>query len=149
MSVIPPLAVLIAVSAAPAIAQTIDARGISAGGVRIDASGVHAPGTDVGRDGVRIAHGPHGSQVINGNGQQRSISCASGTLTVNGNANQLSVSNCRSVWVLGNDNRVSVRFTANGSLQVPGNHNIVSWSAAPGVVANVSSLGSGNHVARR
>ena len=135
-------------SAVPAAAQQIDADGsITAPGVRIDRDGIRTTGTRVDAGGVH-ATGHAGTIVIRTNNNARTIDCRGQSLSVQGNRNQLTARNCRRIEVMGNHNQIRARFATPSSVMVPGNDNVVSWSAAPRVRVGVSAPGSRNAVRR-
>lgn len=108
----------------PASAQVIDSKGITANGVRIDAAGIHAGDAGVTRRGVRS--GERGGGTIDGNDAVHNINCRGGSLTVNGNRNAITTTECSSVTLSGNRNRLR-------------------WHRNQGRTA-VSNLGNGNTV---
>ena len=115
---------LIGALAFPAAAQTIDASGVRAGGVRIDATGIHSGGASVTRHGVRSGSG--GDHTINGNRAVREVNCGGRSLVVNGNENTLTATDC-------------------SSITLAGNHNRLKWHRDRGSTA-VTNVGNGNQV---
>ena len=147
------LSAALAIAASPALAQVSVGNGVvRAGGVTVDSSGVHTPGAEVTGHGVAMRRGggmrSGRSQSIVANGQHRTVDCGGGSLVVAGNSNVVTVSNCARVAVPGNNNQVTASFRANGAVSMPGNHNMLHWSAPETVKVGVDDPGTGNHVTR-
>lgn len=139
--------------AVPVGAQvTIDSNGVRSGDVVIDSRGVHTPQASVDRSAVtqrgrRVGNASGGRQIL-ANHQRLTIECTRSGLTVIGNHNDLTVRNCTRLSVPGNYNRISARFTADGSIGVMGNRNTVTWTAPRETRVSVSNIGSKNEVTR-
>ena len=143
-------ATVVIAAASPAPAQlSIGPGGVRSGNTVIDSTGVHTAGADVTSGGVRARRAGPGATIIRTNGGTRAIDCGGRSLTVDGNSNHLRVTNCASVTIDGNANDLSAGYAAAGRLSVLGNHNRVSWHAAPGVRVAVTNLGTANTVGRR
>ena len=119
---------------------------IRSGDTVIDANGIHTPTATIGGGAIRKRGG---DMVIRTNGNRRRIACGGGALSVAGNGNLLDVEGCRRLTLEGNGNIVNAHFPMPGRVAVLGNHNRLSWSAAPGARVGVSNLGTGNTVSGR
>jgi hypothetical protein len=79
-------------------------------------------------------------------GVTRQIDCKGRDLTVTGDNDQLTVSNCVTINVVGDHNRMTARMLPTSSIAALGNNNHIVFIHAPGFDVPVRSSGVGNEI---
>ena len=96
----------------------------------------------------RMRAGPPGI-VVRADWRTGTLDCAGGDIAIDGRANRLTLANCQRVTVDGNSNRLTIAFARPGNISLLGDHNHVTWSAAPALEVALSNIGRDNRIRAR
>ncbi len=87
-----------------------------------------------------------GAVKVTKSGETQKVDCRGEDLVVEGDDDRLDVSDCRAVTVVGDRNRLHVKFLMDTYITASGSRNNVVYIGYPGVEAIVRSTGAGNEI---
>ena len=87
-----------------------------------------------------------GAVKVTQSGKTQGVNCRGEDLVVEGDDDRLDVSNCRAVTIVGDRNRLHVKFLVDTYITASGSRNNVVYIGYPGVEAIVRSTGTANEI---
>lgn len=109
------------------------------------------PGAPPSRPPVATAAAPPAASLpqvlISGDKLTRAVDCAGAPATIAASDGAVTLKHCLGIVVMGSHERVTADLMVYSSILVLGDHDVVRWTASPGVSPDVRDQGHGNVMA--